>query len=270
LRVLTAELDPYWPDREIPCPGHIPLACDVDGDGRDELFDGGCLLDHDGTVLWNMALPAHVDELYVADINEDGRKVVIMALCGGGGGIVADALSGRLLWQVPRKHCGFAGVGKYRDDLPGLQVCFTEDSRAPGSIHGAALYDCRGRELWRADDPHAVPRTLNWPSDCGRESLVLGGVLTDGKGKELFRFPAGVDVQAIARRLNRPSPAGLYDWGGGAEFTACDVDGDGAQEAVFNSRERIQVFGLAAPDNAGDTKLPHTGESIMSPAWARD
>lgn len=243
LRVLTIRFERYWPDLEIPRAGHLPVACDIDGDGCDEFFHGACLIDHDGKILWKLDLPAHVDEHYLADINEDGRMEVILALCGGGGGIVADALTGHILWQVPRKHCGFASVGKYRDDLPGMQVCFGEDSRAKDSPEGTALYDAQGRLLWRAENPHAVPRTLHWPTSCGKDTLVMNNCLVDGTGKKIFTFPVSVDTEAISRRLGNRKGS-MYDWGGGGEFTAKDVDGDGVEEAVFNTREKVWVFGL--------------------------
>jgi len=244
LRVLAADLTPYWPDIEVPRPAHVPVARDIDGDGCDEIVHGACAHDHDGRLLWQADIPStHVDQVILADINQDGRLEAVVALCGGGGGMVLDALTGRALWTVPRKHCGFACVGKFRDDLPGLQVCFGEDARARDSEERTSLYDAAGRRLWAAADPRAIPSALAWPSDCGPECLVFDTTLVDGLGQEILRFPVSVDVDAIARRLDRPSASGLYDWGAHVDFTACDVDGDGVEEAVFNTREGVWVFG---------------------------
>ena len=41
--------------------GHYPMACDIDGDGKDEILIGYTLLDHDGTVLWSLDIGDHAD-----------------------------------------------------------------------------------------------------------------------------------------------------------------------------------------------------------------
>jgi len=272
LRVLNRDLETYWPDREVPMAGHMPVAYDIDGDGRDELFIGACLLDHDGSVLWTMDIPAHVDQRYVADINGDGRMEVVMALCGrGGNGIVADALSGRILWQVPRRHCGYASVGKYRSDLPGLQVCFAEDFRAPESEERTAMYDCEGHKLFDAPGVHDVPYTLHWPTSCGEDAVLMGRSLLDGNGGTLLSFPVEADLEGIGRLLGKPADGRLHDWGGSVHFVAKDVDDDGVDEAVFNTRDRVWVFGVdSLPSESQGRTLSRCTNSRPDPEqrWA--
>ena len=41
---------------------------DVDGDGRDEILLGSCMLDDNGTLLWSSGL-GHSDKAYLTDID---------------------------------------------------------------------------------------------------------------------------------------------------------------------------------------------------------
>jgi len=174
----TDELEVLWSNRwDDFTAGHEPAICDVDGDGRDEVAVGTSLLDHDGTLLWRHPMATfagpweddHVDVSSAADINEDGR--VEIAYCFR---MVVDGLTGERLWHDPTWHGQDVHIGKFREDVPGLQLLFGDrEYRATGHfIHGelADLRDAEGNKLWerRFMSMHG-PQTINWlPNDLSQ------------------------------------------------------------------------------------------------------
>lgn len=58
---------------------HNMVCGDVDGDGRDEILLGSCMLDDNGTLLWSVGL-GHPDKVYLTDIDPD-RPGMEVFLC---------------------------------------------------------------------------------------------------------------------------------------------------------------------------------------------
>ena len=50
--------------------GHFPYTADIDGDGKDEMFVGYHLVDHDGKLLWTLPVKTdHTDEILIGKWN---------------------------------------------------------------------------------------------------------------------------------------------------------------------------------------------------------
>ena len=138
---------------------------DLDGDGREDLLSGYCLIDDDGSTVWALDLPGHADTDYFADIDGDGRDEIVV-LGGADEGVVLD-LDGRRLWSTQQmEHVQWACSGKYRQDTPGLQTLFGERNEPR-----AAFFDALGRVLLRTA-LHGYGHTIGWPSDAGPESIL--------------------------------------------------------------------------------------------------
>jgi hypothetical protein len=61
-------------------PGHYPMECDVNGDGKVELLCGYTLYAHDGKELWNHPeLGGHNDAVYIEDMDGDGKAEIAIA-----------------------------------------------------------------------------------------------------------------------------------------------------------------------------------------------
>ena len=108
--------------------GHTPNPGDIDGDGRDEIVAGSCLLNDDGTVLWIAPdLPAlvadgHADSVQIVTLLEGETPNVIMST----GGYCFSAI-GDLLWgRDELKHGQAQHVGKIREDIAGKQIVVYE------------------------------------------------------------------------------------------------------------------------------------------------
>ncbi|WP_425452278.1 hypothetical protein [Paenibacillus sambharensis] len=221
-------------------PGHFPWVFDLDGDGRDEVMAGYDLLDHDGTMLWScQELEDHADCIWVGDVDgQDGREEIVV----GGSVTVMYDREGRELWRyegsIESQH---VALGKFRSDLPGLQVAGL-DRMERGDTTGVLtesgkdalfLLDAQGREIWKEDRKTSgwltIIETLrNW--DGGPLDYILayrrgGGVLPtlyDGYMRESTVFP--VDGYAAH----------------------ADLTGSGREQVLIYTDEAVSVFGSEA------------------------
>ncbi|GJM71660.1 hypothetical protein HMSSN036_38760 [Paenibacillus macerans] len=135
--------------------GHYPWACDLNGDGYDEVMAGYDLLDHQGHVLWSCRdLEDHADCIWVGDVNGDGAPELVI----GGSVTVMYSRDGKELWRydgsIESQHIA---LGKFRSDLPGLQVAGLDrmvredDGKGLKGKDALFMLDGEGRELWKEE-----------------------------------------------------------------------------------------------------------------------
>ncbi|WP_028611307.1 FG-GAP-like repeat-containing protein [Paenibacillus harenae] len=186
-------------------PGHYPWVYDLDGDGKDEVMAGYDLLDSEGRQLWSCKdLDDHADCIWVGDVNGDGEPELVI---GGSVTVMVDR-TGKELWRhegsVESQHIA---LGRFRDDLPGLQVAGLDrlvredDGRGLKGKDALFLLDSEGRELWKenreTDGWLTIIETLsNWEEDTPDYILAYrrgGGIfptLYDGRMNPVVRFPS--------------------------------------------------------------------------------
>ena len=142
---------------------HNMVCGDVDGDGRDEILLGSCMLDDNGTLLWSSGL-GHSDKAYLTDIDpaRPGMEV-FLALepwhDNGYGVCMLDAKTGERIWGIGHKtfHVGDGMVADIDPSHPGLE-CFASEDRKGGSTD-KYLLTAKGEELVKGQD---VPPCRNW------------------------------------------------------------------------------------------------------------
>lgn len=156
---------------------HNTRVGDLDGDGRDEIVLGSAALDDDGKPLWTTG-KGHPDYLYLTEI-VPGKLAVVAVLETrqkvNGGVTVADAATGKILWQhqgpTAHVHTGFAGDFDPRQ--PGLESGGT-DTGGGHQIVGdnGWLYSAAGKMLLRGkENPFfgKTPHFVYWDADLQRE-----------------------------------------------------------------------------------------------------
>jgi hypothetical protein len=180
--------------------GHFPWPYDFDGDGRDEVMAGYDLLDHDGRRLWSCRnLEDHADCIWVGDVNGDGIPELVI----GGSVTVMYDPNGRELWRyedsIESQH---VALGKFRDDLPGLQIAGL-DRIVRGNANGKDgmfFLDSRGKEVWKENRTTkgwlTIIETVSHWDDSGLDYILAyrrgGGVtptLYDGWMNPVAVFP---------------------------------------------------------------------------------
>jgi len=203
--------------------GHYPIAYDVDGDGHEELLMGYALLDHDGTLLWELPLEDHLDGAYMGPLGNKDAPIRIVMGCSDEGFVLAD-LQGRILAHQRRGHCQGATIAKL---IPGedVQIATITYWHHPGIV---TIYDDQGQVLSEFE-----------PTQLGS---ILPPIDWAGNGT------------ALLLHNTHPQIGGLFDAQGhravvfpddGHPFLCCDaidIDGDGRQEIITWDWDGIWVY----------------------------
>lgn len=154
---------------------HNMVCGDVDGDGRDEVLLGSCMLDDNGTLLWSTGL-GHPDKAYLTDIdpNRPGMEVF---LClepwheNGRGVCMVDAKTGKPVWNIGHKtlHVGDGMVADFDATHQGLE-CFASEDRKGGSTE-KYLLSADGHVLGKNEDVPSCRNWAWWDADLLRETF---------------------------------------------------------------------------------------------------
>ena len=188
---LDNNLEPLW---DAACKtGHYPFACDIDGDGKDEVAVGYSLFDHDGKLLWSLdrSLQDHADGVAIVRLR-DGAEPVFLCAASDEGMVLAD-LRGNVLKHHRLGHVQSPAIADFRPDLPGLETVSINYWGNQGIIH---FYDAEG-DIYHDFEPcqhGSMCLPVNWTGQPG-EYFVLSanadeGGLFDGWGRRVVEFPA--------------------------------------------------------------------------------
>jgi len=174
--------------------GHYPYACDVDGDGRDELAIGYSLFDHDGRLLWSLddSLKDHADGVAIVKLHGENDEPHLLCAAGDEGIFFADT-RGKVLKHHYLGHVQNPVVANFRPDLPGLEIVAINFWGSQGIIH---FFDSDG-DIYHDFEPcqhGSMCSPINWTGLPG-EYFVLSanaeeGGMFDGWGRRVVRFPA--------------------------------------------------------------------------------
>jgi rhamnogalacturonan endolyase len=198
---------------------HIDIA-DVDGDGKDEVFDGTTLLNHDGTVRWSI-YRLHPDIVAIKHILPGtAKRQVYYAVESSthAGAYVVDADTGKLHWKLNREddpRWGHAHIGWAADILassPGYEMLTNRDGHP---AEETVLFSAAGEIL--ASPFSNRHRPMNWSGGAARD-------LVDTGTGELARFD-GKQIVKTGERLNAGVPQCRF-------ILAADLLGDYRDEVV--------------------------------------
>jgi hypothetical protein len=215
--------------------GHFPAYGDVDGDGRDEIFVGFTLVDHDGKVLFDRdPQGAHQDAAYVVQLADGSWRLLF-----GNHGLHCLTPDGTELWSHPLAEAQHVVAGRFRTDSP-LQFAVIDrgqprpdGARDPATLY---LYDLDGKELWKRVQPaggwYAACLAVDWLGD-GKQSVLVYArgpgepvAIYNGEGEIVEQF----GMQCTPGRTEEDRRAHYY-------CTRADIWGDSREEVIlFGSR----------------------------------
>ncbi len=235
--------------------GHFPGFADVDQDGRDEIFLGYTLFDHDGKGIWSLdgKLEEHADGICGGNFCGNGNPGRVF-IAGSDDGVVVAGMDGTVLRHHRVGHAQTPSIGQFRPDVPGLEFCTINYWGEPGRI---TLYSgCTGEEISHFEPIHAGSPVLpvNWRGD-GQEFILLstsvkeGGML-DGFGRRVVLFPQD----------GHPEMASMVE----------DLTGDRRDEIITWDPESLWIYTQSSPFSGekiyAPRRTPHWNESNYGPA----
>lgn len=220
---------------------HRIEVADVDGDGRDEVFDGTTCLHPDGTVRWSI-YREHPDIVAIRDFLPERPGLEVFYAVESSrhaGAYLVDASTGKILWKMNREddsrwtHAHHGWVADVWEGSPGIE-CFTNRDGHPG--RETVLFSASGKVLFEGLAVSWKP--VEWDGAPGRE-------LVSPDGREVGRF----DGARVA-----PLPAGpaLGELGRARVVMVADLWGDFRDEIVLagagpDGRFAVHVVTNAAP-----------------------
>lgn len=216
---------------------HSMVTGDVDGDGRDEVMLGSCMLDDNGTLLWSTGL-GHSDKAYLCKLRPDMEGLQVFMVSepkntNGRGVSVVDARTGQLIWGIGQTtyHVGDGMVTDFDPQHPGLE-CFASEDRKGGSTD-KYLLTADGQKLNKSNDE--VPGCRNW-------AWWDGDLL-----RETFK---GDDNRWGASSSSNGRQQSIWKWQGevltegieGDIVLIADLDGDWREEVVTALAGELRIY----------------------------
>ncbi len=176
---------------------------DVNGDGKDEIFNGAISISNDGRSQWSTGL-GHGDRMYLTDVDPTRPGLEAVYICEDAqpqlGLNVRDAKSGDMLWGARDANLDNAidqvMVGDIDPKYPGMEIWINK-----GLKH--LYFTAKGEPI--AGTPPSTSELVWWDGDLLREQLGSGGGGGGGRGRG-GRGPDGAPV-AAAGNASAPSAA---------------------------------------------------------------
>jgi hypothetical protein len=174
--------------------GHYPYPIDLDGDGKQEFVIGYALWTSAGKMLWShdKEMKDHPDAISMGNFTGRDGAEPRAYICGSDEGLVVIARDGRIVKHQRIGHTQTQSVGKYRPEMPGLQIMVANFWRNPGIV---TLFDPDGEILAQDEmvpgSTHLAP--VNWRGDGQEFALLSGNIreggMIDGNLRRVVMFP---------------------------------------------------------------------------------
>lgn len=235
--------------------GHFPYIADFDGDGKDEMFVGYDLIDHDGTMIFSLPMNSdHTDEIIYARCYLQEPKKLILA--SGNEGMNLVNLDGSIACHNEIGHAQRISLAKYLPEEEGLQIMATSFWGSDGIV---SIFDGHGKRLKQMEQ-RSNGNIITPVSYDGRHILCVlnageDGGLIDGELDKVVLFP------------NDGHP------------TLCtevyDIDDDGIDEILCFDQKSLWIY-KASVFGRGTKLLKYTdngfsnyrGEFLIPPEYA--
>jgi hypothetical protein len=207
--------------------GHYPYPIDLDKDGKQEFVIGYGLWNHTGKSLWahDSEMKDHPDAISMGNFSGRPDGPVRAYICGSDEGFVVVNRDGSIHKQLRIGHTQTQSVGKYRLDLPGLQLMIANFWRNPGIV---TVLDPDANILEQKEmvpgSTHLAP--VNWRGDGAEFALLSGNIteggMVDGRLRRVVMFPDD----------GHPDLA----------YHVANVTGDARDEVILWDQKRVWIY----------------------------
>ena len=229
---------------------HSMVTADVDGDNRDEILLGSCMLDDNGTLLWSSGL-GHSDKAYLCKLHPEMEGMQVFMVSepkkeDGRGVSVVDAATGKLIWSIGHTtyHVGDGMVADFDPSHPGLE-CFASEDRKGGSTD-KYLLTAKGEKITTGNN--RVPGCRNWvwwDADLLRETFKGddnrwgAGSSSNGRKQLIWKWQGDVLTTGIE----------------GDILMIADMEGDWREEVITALPGEIRIYHTNIPATDRRTTL---------------
>ena len=200
----------------------------------------------------------HVDAAVIGNIAEDPKLDPVVSLQGGSAGVYfLDAHTGKELSVTRVGHAQGRFVGKFRPDIPGLQV---EVGNRWGSYGIITLFSAKGERLctFQPDTFSQGGPPVNWTGD-GQEYIFIytskpSFGFYDGWGRRVLKFAPNEIPEGIG-------------YARGIVFVE-DLTGDPRDELAFFADGKLLIYTQDRPPvNPAKVYAPVRRSAISYPGW---
>jgi rhamnogalacturonan endolyase len=231
---------------------------DVDGDGRDEVVYGACVIDDNGKGLYTTGL-GHGDALHLSDLDpaRPGLEVFdIQERFDDAGAHFRDAKTGEILWKKPSVKAGADGEG------PGRGLALDIDPRYPGFecwVKGASiagLFSARGEKI-SDREPRSCNFGVFWDGDTLSE-LLDRNMIFKWNWAENVETVLLTAEGCVSNNGTKATPA-----------LSADILGDWREEVIWRTSDNkeLRIYTTTIPTMRRIYTLMHDPQYRLSVAW---
>jgi rhamnogalacturonan endolyase len=253
------------PDKQSPYSGqgnHNLSVADVDGDGKDEIVYGACVIDDNGKGLWSTGY-GHGDAIHVGDLDPDNPGLEVFDIqerFADAGAHMEDLKSGKTLWKKP--SVAAATSGGDRGEGPGRGVCFNIDPRYPGSESWTAgagiqgVWDAKGNVIGNVK-PNSCNFRIYWDGDMLDELLDKNTISKWNYEREKAE-PILVADGCTSNNGTKATPT-----------LSADILGDWREELILRTTDNteLRIFTTTIPTKHRLYTLMHDPQYRLAIAW---
>ncbi|HKQ73298.1 MAG TPA: rhamnogalacturonan lyase [Blastocatellia bacterium] len=231
---------------------------DVDGDGRDEIVYGACVIDDNGKGLYTTGL-GHGDAMHLSDLDpaRPGLEVFdIQERFDDAGAHFRDSKTGEVLWKKPSIRAGADGEG------PGRGLALDIDPRHSGFecwVKGAGvtgLFNARGEKI-SDREPRSCNFGVFWDGDTLSELLDRNMIFKWdwAESKETVMLTA---EGCASNNGTKATPA-----------LSADILGDWREEVIWRTTDNkeLRIYTTTIPTKHRFYTLMHDPQYRLSIAW---
>jgi rhamnogalacturonan endolyase len=231
---------------------------DVDGDGKDEIVYGACVIDDNGKGLYTTGL-GHGDALHLSDLDpaRPGLEVFdIQERFGDAGAHFRDAKTGEILWKKPSVRAGADGEG------PGRGLALDIDPSHSGFecwVKGAGvtgLFSAKGEKI-SDREPRSCNFGVLWDGDTLSE-LLDRNMIFKWNWAESVETVILTAEGCVSNNGTKATPA-----------LSADILGDWREEVIWRTADNkeLRIYTTTIPTKHRFYTLMHDPQYRLSVAW---
>jgi rhamnogalacturonan endolyase len=224
---------------------------DVDGDGKDEIVYGACVIDHDGRGLYTTGR-GHGDALHFSDLDPDRPGLEVFQVherpSDSAAGDFRDAATGALIWGLPSAKDAGRGMAANIDPRHKGYQCWSAPSDG--------LFTCKGVKITDRK-PSSCNFAVWWDGDLLRELLDRNVInkwnWADGTETNLLTAE-----ECSSNNGTKATPA-----------LSADLFGDWREEVVWRTadNQELRIYTTTIPTQHRLPTLMHDPQYRLAIAW---